>query len=611
MDYPEFEAPRERNRRPDDAASESLLADTDMFASTDEKKAELLHIAHSSYVRTAVHIASDGTFEIPDIFPVATAEASREGKISRTSEERILPRQGQAVPDRINPADVFPLPIPAVDDLEGQRRRLAALAERALSPEHLRRMQDGMRALEARGLAGGELAQTYFHIARLLEARGDTPLAAEQRRLLAVQILENAATPTDISQGNNNTCNVTAVETAVYTRSPSIAARLVVDIALTGRYTAPGGQVVEIDPAPRTPAARRAGSREDGVRVHASEIFQIAAVNLFYGFLGNGYRYDQVIPTGPRDTGERLIDTRNNNRIVQTEPDLFDDQIVTVARLITGDNRIGYILTPSNSSFSGGDAARLVAAANNEQELNTLLANFAREGRLPVIVRVNAHLEPVAIHREDMNPARIAEVGAHVVTITAYHPGPPPTVSMDNQWSRAYDRTISVTDLWNAMQTGQTRLQSVFLSVRNQVFDLRAQGIFDPELEMRLLRLRLRFGNASNEELLEHFNWFGESHREHCRTRGTCDNEGRVREAMYIGPITPHAETLQRLMFLHQHRLVSQEALELSFARLINRWRTANASSPAERLAGEGAVNAFLDTLLEDQRTRIRSMRLR
>jgi hypothetical protein len=123
-----------------------------------------------------------------------------------------------------------------------------------------------------------EIAKTYNEIDRLLVAKGDKALKPEQRKDLAEQIIRQAADPTTIGQGAHNTCSMATVETLMYTRNPSDAARLITDVALTSQYVATDGRRVRVNPGAHNES--RNSTANDAGRSHASEIFQVTGVNL-------------------------------------------------------------------------------------------------------------------------------------------------------------------------------------------------------------------------------------------------------------------------------------------------------------------------------------------
>ena len=168
---------------------------------------------------------------------------------------------------------------PEDQKLQEAKEKLTKQAEEKFKddPIKLGQFKENMRSFEERAgrdnLSPTEIAKTYKEIDRLLEAKGDKPLKPEQRKDLAEQIMRHAANPTSIDQGAHSTCSMATVETRMYTRNPSDAARLVADVALTGQYVATDGRRVRINPGAHNES--RNSTTNDGERSHASEIFQM------------------------------------------------------------------------------------------------------------------------------------------------------------------------------------------------------------------------------------------------------------------------------------------------------------------------------------------------
>lgn len=381
-------------------------------------------------------------------------------------------------------------------DPAAERTRLDEAAKKNMTPQEYQQFQARMKEFEARkgkdGLSDEEVARTYREVSRLLEAKGDSPLNADQRKKLAMQIMENAADPTKISQGSNNTCNVTTVETAMYTRNPSEAARMVTDVALTGKYITRDGTVIENDPRPKTDASEAYPPRQDGVRVHASEIFQITAVNVAYAQNGVARRYDQV-RTAPNsgDNGERLWDTSktppeevtsgNPPKPVRS-PGLPTGDLVDIYKKVTGQDILAF-----QSDVYGGRDNRVINV-NSPAELAEKLAEAKKAGRLPAIILVNTAVEP--LWGDSGGGAAGGSGGAHVITVTDFEPGPPPKVNVDNQWNTGVDyqgnKKMSVDDLYRVMQP----TASVRDAVQKEVDQARKEGRVDFAKEVDLLRMK-------------------------------------------------------------------------------------------------------------------------
>ncbi|MCA9815040.1 MAG: LysM peptidoglycan-binding domain-containing protein, partial [Cyanobacteria bacterium HKST-UBA01] len=233
----------------------------------------------------------------------------------------IYPDQKIIIPGEV-PEEVEPPPEaapPAEPEESDAKKKLLEEAEAKFGdePEKFEDFKKDMETFEARkerdGITDGDIDNTYKEVTRLLEAEGDTPINQEQREKLAQQIMFQAANPNQIDQGTNNTCNMNTVEVKTYTKQPAAAAKLVVDVATTGKYTTTDGVTVEIDPTPHGQSKNEV--KFDGARSHASEIFQVTGVNLHLNIENNKttppgqLRYEQHDPVpGVRGGGEKLMD---------------------------------------------------------------------------------------------------------------------------------------------------------------------------------------------------------------------------------------------------------------------------------------------------------------
>lgn len=395
------------------------------------------------------------------------------------------------------------------NDQRVEHARLNDLAESRISnPDDLAQFRSNMAQFEQRAhdqhLPPEEVARTYQQIERLLEHSGRSPVPENRRIELAQQVMEQAANPTTIDQGYHSTCNVAAVESRLYTRNPSEAARMVTEVATTGQFTTRDGTVVTPPANSIRPDSEAAVHPPDyNARSYASQIFQVTAVNMHYQsnpyvytdarghqhtVPAGGMRYEQRAHVAPPDTGERLIDTtRRPPRVVERTPELSEDQIARINNRLTGES--GHDMIIGHRDTLSGDVNGSTAITS-EQELNDRIAQAARDGKLPVIVRVEAGNQPW-FHDSGGGTAGGSD-GAHVVCVTGYEEGPPARVQVDNQWGEQSDhlgsRSMSVHDLYQSMRVPDNSDQLAQLQ-RDVDYD-RTHNSIDTRKEFELLRLR-------------------------------------------------------------------------------------------------------------------------
>jgi len=367
-------------------------------------------------------------------------------ELSRTKDGRYLvsDRQGEKAVDRTGS-----------NDIRVQRAALDELAEsKIFDPRELAKFHSDMQRFEERarnqGVRVEEVPKTYREVSRILQFEGKKPLPAEDRAVVAEQIIAQAADPTGIDQGYHNTCTVTSVEKRLYGQSPSDVARLVADVATTGQFTAADGKVIRPNPE-SLQADLEAGSNPpgDNKRSHASQIFQVTAENIAWAEISAGrkppvdYRYEQrqEDPTGnPPDSGERLVDYSKkppqvliNQAGKEAEAGaLITDRMIQVSNLITGRDEKNIVI--ANADSAGGDTQADHVAS--EKDLQNRVAEAKREGRLPLMVVVYVENEPFW---SDSGGGKAGGFGSsHVCTITDYDEKTG-KISVDNQWGKAAD----------------------------------------------------------------------------------------------------------------------------------------------------------------------------
>lgn len=390
------------------------------------------------------------------------------------------------------------------------QEKLARQAEAKFKddPDKLTKFQENMRQFEERAerdkLSPAEIAKTYTEIDRLLEAKGDKPLKPQQRKDLAEQIIRQAADPTTISQGPHNTCSMTTVETRMYTRNPSDAARMVTDVALSGQYVTSEGQRMRVNPGAH--GESRYPDTLDGERSHASEIFQVTAANIHIdqdnrkSTPRGQLRYEQHpnVP-GSGDSGERIIDyAKNPPKVVDQDPRIADEnlgKLRDVYSAITGTKEVGIVIAHDGEGVDKSDA---VTRVTSEQHLNDVLAQAKKDGKMPLIVTVDTSMEPFWT---DSGAAESGGVGGgHVVTITDYIAGSPAKVTLDNQWDKESDhgaeKPLAVHDLYQAIKDKSHAVSELEKDVKVA----REAGLPDTYKELDLARLQRRDEKISKDD---------------------------------------------------------------------------------------------------------------
>ncbi len=396
-------------------------------------------------------------------------------------------------------------------EISAEHARLLKLAvEEIKDPIKLAKFEADLCKLEYRAgqanLPNSQIADTYIQIERLLKSTGTATLTEEQLHDVAMQILSNAASPTTVDQGGHPTCNVTTIEACIYTTEPSIAAKLVADVALTGVFISKDGVRVNIDEEPHDSA--RSYWVKDGQRNHASEIFQMTAVNLYYQQYGNeNIRYElsgiepsAVIVGGGRS--DQLKDySKHPPKLLSNTPALDCSKIALVYAAITTDISRVQVLE------QGGTRDKEIPGLHSfatESDLLFYLRAAKESGNLPLIIRVYPTNEPFF---SDQNLAALSREQSHVVTITDFKDGAPPVVLMDNQWGTAKDHLeanpLDVHTLFLATLPVSSKILAN--SLRRDVDDLKEQGIFDVSRELQAILHERAAGVIDEAKYLEEF----------------------------------------------------------------------------------------------------------
>lgn len=403
-------------------------------------------------------------------------------------------------------------------EVQAERKKLQELAEKSISdPAERKKFLDDMETFERRAkernLPASEVSKTYQEISRLIDTGAkqlaqekpysDTVISGTAAIHLAQQVMSQAADPTTICQGHHNTCNVTTVETRTYTMTPSAAAHLVADVALGGRYTTAKGRTIQLDKNSLYADMEEATHPPtDGQRSHASRIFQVTAVNVAIdnknsrSLNPSKLRYEQHASENG-DSGERWMDySKNPPEVLKdkdgkpvSHPQLSITQLREISNSITGKKERDVALMNTDRD---SDATTY----RNDRELHDLLAKLKRENKLPVIMWVDPRHEP--FHTEcETGASDKKDKTAHVITITDYDPKTQ-QATIDNQWTKACDHSISTHDLYLASYPAH-HPESMKRLQRDVEWD-RKKGTPDGFKELELLRLKLMCRSLTDEE---------------------------------------------------------------------------------------------------------------
>lgn len=394
-------------------------------------------------------------------------------------------------------------------EVHAEHQKLDNWAQTNLTSEGLEAFRHDMTTFEQRlGPDHAQVLETYKQVERITEAQGEKPLTSDDRAGLAATVMHYSAVPTDVRQGDYNTCTVASMEARTYMRSPADAARLVADVSLTGHYRAADDTEVKVDPTPHGDSKAEL-TVPPSTRPHAGEIFETTAMNIYWAKFNNqqqtNLHYLTEDPTFPKtpgdnaDTGERVEDysTRPAKLVLKGLPGLGAADAATVSAAITGKDVDRVLVSESELRdekrqdrvpFLLPESQSRQIDIKDENALRSELQKLKDEHKLPVGVAVNPNSEPF---HTDSGAAFAAGDGVspmkHVVTITDYDPKSG-HVLVANQWGpeadHGKDNPIPVHQLLTAMQSDQDAARTVAQDVASN----QRAGIVDIAGEMDFLR---------------------------------------------------------------------------------------------------------------------------
>lgn len=345
--------------------------------------------------------------------------------------------------------------------LNNLRSDVLSLASRRMNKEDNADFVKWMSAFDERkGVSTAERVGTLLQAFRLMNSSGQLPEA--DRLVLARLIVQNAAVPFRIDQGNHNTCNVTSLETRIYTRTPSVAAGVVADLALNGFFVAANGRRIVLSSLDKDLEAHLYRF-DSSARNYASQLFQLGAVNVYWAnqdtmpdgkFAGKGnIRYAQDKSTSG-STGEYIMNTAvyppqrfTLKRGDADAPQLDVDELIDINEHLTGKKEDDLIIERNSYSKRKG-----VVSVDSPADLRSKLTRLKNESKFPCLLVVDASMPPFG--------SQVNGFARHAVTITDYDPQAD-RISVDNQYGSKDDISgkpsekpcTNSTELYEAMRT--------------------------------------------------------------------------------------------------------------------------------------------------------------
>ena len=362
----------------------------------------------------------------------------------------------------------------------------------------LKEFKDDLQHLKSRpdhGLYKPEVEAVLQQIDRLTTAEGEKPMSSSDRLHVAEQIIHMSAYPSDVCQGNHKTCNVAVIESRLYTRTPSVAAKLVADVCLTEHYK---NAQVDLHFHPSKDAEANIFPPRNGRRTYASEIFQVAAVNVFHQVQKDGLEYVQHGgKLNGKETGEQTINKKTGKPAVDEagnvlkKPNLTSADIGTVYDAIIGVPQ-GQIVLVNADNLDGQYDPKHVSVIPNDGSLEQSLIYAKSHNALPLILKVNADCDP--FYKDSDRHVHPGPAEPHVVTVTDFtvdKNGHITGVCIDNQWKLNADHDKSNPVSLHELYIATLNSNDAITALKTDVDTAHSLHKIDYVKEMELVRLEL------------------------------------------------------------------------------------------------------------------------
>lgn len=336
--------------------------------------------------------------------------------------------------------------------LPAERAKVTEFARGKMSQAEFQKFQQDMAKFEERSKNNPlEVAKTYREVARLLDpSQRRTAVDSDKMGALAADVMHQAADPSSVKQGNRNTCTLAALESRIYTRHPSEAARLVADVATQSQYTTADGAIIGVNRnSINTYPKFWRENPGDNDRSHASQIFQITAANVFHesqtqtGLTEVEYRIN-IAKNG--EVQEHLVN-RKTGEVEGNNPGItvFDGKgLEDVNQRITGANEPSFVID--------------MGKARTKEEFRKNLDQIARDNNYPALLAVNALNDPFKPEGVDIARGRVPAVPYHMIAI---EPGSNrDSIMVNDNYGAERDREHSFDTLYKA-----TKLPSEVISI--------------------------------------------------------------------------------------------------------------------------------------------------
>lgn len=343
------------------------------------------------------------------------------------------------------------------------RSQIEAALKRARPDAESITLHKRLLRFEVRVSATGQKQQVedcYLKIATALGECAGNPEELSSAGLLAEHLIIELADPSQVNQGNHNTCALAALQAVLYARDPARVCEIVFQ-ARKGSLSNNAGKHIRLREENLTPDEEARSFRVDSIyRSYAGQLFQIAAANYYWqsqtkdpqgrDVPAGSISYVQDYSTkalSSRDTRERLIInwSAGVKEIVadalgmpEMGPAFNLQTIDTTYKLLSGRANRAYILC--HKANHGSSPAITFAC---EKDLSKHLQSLKDKGNLPAIISIASsgaapgHRLVSLQQRNEPSSLRNSNC-SHVVCIYDYE-RETDKVAVDNFWGPADD----------------------------------------------------------------------------------------------------------------------------------------------------------------------------
>ncbi len=297
------------------------------------------------------------------------------------------------------------------------------------------------------------------------------------------------ADPSQVNQGNHNTCALAALESWLYSKEPELVLQIAFQ-ARSGKITLRDGRTIIISAENSKPDLESRGFRKGApYRSYLSQLFQVASANIFWQSQNQDPRGIKVKPGTIRyyqdfvrtpmfagDTRERLIIHWSDNVLEyvagegvfpESGPAFKFDAINETYRLISG-KASPIQLVAHKEKVSG----KLVNKFNSEKDLVKLLSSLKESNSFPAIISISMQRSPLSpaprlvLANSDKAPIITSQTasGWHAICIDDFDRANG-LVMLDNFWGSTSDRLagneLSLHDLYISSCPPKKKQESV------------------------------------------------------------------------------------------------------------------------------------------------------